>query len=63
MAPNCRRKASALTYGAGFIVATLALHADRHRDRPARDQRPVRFVVRAAGGAIAATGLLLLVAV
>ena len=45
--------ASALSYGAGFVAATLVLHADRHRHRPARGRLPVRFAARTAGGAIA----------
>ena len=54
--------ASALTYCAGFIVSTLGLHLTGIATGLATSA-PVRFVVRGAGGAIAATGLVLLVTV
>jgi urease accessory protein len=55
--------ASALTYCAGFIVSTLGLHLTGIATGLLATSAPVRFVVRGAGGAIAATGLVLLVTV
>ena len=53
--------ASALTYAAGFVVATLALHLIGIALGLAANRIPVRFVARAAGGAIAVVGVALLV--
>jgi urease accessory protein len=53
--------ASALSYGAGFIAATLVLHAIGITLGFAAARIPVRFAARAAGGAIACIGLALLV--
>ena len=50
---------SALSYGAGFIAATLVLHAVGIGLGFAATRMPVRFVARAAGGAIAAIGVVL----
>ena len=50
-------------YSAGFILATLALHAVGFAIGAAANRAPVRFVVRTAGAAIAAVGVLLLAAV
>lgn len=52
---------SALTYAGGFIAATLALHLIGIGLGLAANRLPVRFVARAAGGAIAVVGLALLV--
>lgn len=53
--------ASALSYGAGFIVATLVLHAIGIATGLIAGRLPVRFAARTAGGAIAALGVVLLV--
>ena len=53
--------ASALSYGAGFIVATLALHAVGIATGLIAGRLPVRSAARTAGGAIAALGVVLLV--
>jgi urease accessory protein len=53
--------ASALTYGAGFVAATLALHAIGIAVGLLANRVPVRFAARTAGGAIAAVGFLLVV--
>jgi urease accessory protein len=53
--------ASALTYAAGFIAATLALHAIGLAIGFAAQRVPVRFAARTAGGAIAVAGVALLV--
>jgi len=53
--------ASALSYGAGFIAATLMLHAVGIGLGLAAGRIPVRFAARTAGGAIAALGVVLLV--
>ena len=52
---------TALTYGAGFILATLVLHAIGIGLGVLSNRIPVRFAARTAGGAIAAVGLVLLV--
>jgi urease accessory protein len=52
--------ASALTYAAGFIAATLVLHLIGIAIGFAANRLPVRFAARTAGGAIACAGLLLL---
>jgi len=52
--------ASALSYGAGFIAATLMLHMIGIGLGLAAARIPVRFVARTAGGAIAALGVVLL---
>jgi urease accessory protein len=52
--------ASALTYAAGFIAATLALHLAGIALGLAANRVPVRYAARTAGGAIACVGLLLL---
>ena len=52
--------ASALTYAAGFVAATLVLHAIGIAIGFAANRLPVRFAARTAGGAIACVGLLLL---
>jgi len=52
---------TALTYGAGFILATLVLHMMGIGIGFAANRIPVRFAARAAGGAIAAIGVVLLV--
>jgi urease accessory protein len=54
--------ASALSYGAGFVAATLLLHLTGIALGLSANRVPVRFVARAAGGAIAAVGATLLVA-
>ena len=51
----------ALSYGAGFIVATLVLHAVGIATGLIAGRLPVRFAARTTGGAIAALGLVLLV--
>jgi urease accessory protein len=53
--------ASALSYGVGFIAATLALHMVGIAIGLGAARVPVRFVSRAAGGAIACAGLALMV--
>ena len=53
--------ASALSYGAGFIAATLVLHAIGIAIGLAAGRIPVRFAARTAGGAIAVLGVVLLV--
>jgi urease accessory protein len=52
--------ASALSYGAGFIAATLMLHAVGIATGLIADRLPVRFTARTAGGAIAVLGVVLL---
>ena len=52
---------TALTYGAGFILATLVLHAIGIGLGLLANRIPVRFAARTAGGAIAAVGMLMLV--
>jgi urease accessory protein len=52
--------ASALTYAAGFIAATLLLHMIGIAIGFAANRMPVRFAARTAGGAIAALGVVLL---
>ena len=54
---------SVLAYDAGFIVATLALHAIGFAIGAAANHAPVRYVARTAGAAIAAIGVVLLAAV
>lgn len=56
-----RANASALTYAAGFIAATLALHMIGISIGFAAHRMPVRFIARTAGGAIAVVGVALLV--
>ena len=53
--------ASALSYGAGFIAATLVLHAVGIATGLIAGRLPVRFAASTTGGAIAALGLVLLV--
>lgn len=53
--------ASALDYGAGFIAATLMLHAVGIAIGVMTNRVSVRFAARSAGGAIAVVGLALLV--
>jgi urease accessory protein len=53
--------ASGLTYSLGFIAATLVLHMVGIGLGLAASRMPVRYVARAAGGAIACVGLLLVV--
>jgi len=53
--------ASALSYGVGFIVATLVLHAVGIATGLIAGRLPVRSAARTAGGAIAALGVVLLV--
>ena len=53
--------ASALSYGAGFIAATLALHLTGIALGLGIARVPLRFVAQTAGGAIAVTGIALLV--
>jgi urease accessory protein len=53
--------ASALSYGVGFIVATLVLHAVGIAAGLIAGRLPVRFAARTAGGAIAVLGVALLV--
>jgi urease accessory protein len=53
--------ASALSYGAGFIAATLMLHAVGIATGLIAGRLPVRFAARTAGGAIAVLGVVLLV--
>ena len=52
---------SAFGYGAGFIAATLALHAIGIAIGVVAGRIPVRFAARTAGGAIAGVGAALLV--
>jgi urease accessory protein len=52
---------TALTYGGGFILATLVLHAIGIGLGVLSNRIPVRFAARTAGGAIAAVGMVLLV--
>ncbi len=52
--------ASALSYGAGFIAATLVLHAVGIATGLIAGRLPVRFAARTAGGAIAVLGVVLL---
>jgi len=54
-------EASALTYGAGFIVATGVLHLIGIGLGLSFNRLPVRFATRTAGGAIAVLGVALLV--
>ncbi len=54
-------EASALSYGAGFIAATLALHLIGIGLGLSLNRVPVRFAARTAGGAIAVLGVALLV--
>jgi urease accessory protein len=51
---------TALTYGAGFILATLVLHAVGIGLGLLTGRIPVRFATRTAGGAIAVVGVVLL---
>jgi urease accessory protein len=53
--------ASALSYGAGFIAATLVLHAVGIATGLIGGRLPVRFAARTTGGAIAVLGVMLLV--
>ena len=53
--------ASALSYGAGFIAATLVLHSIGIATGLIAGRLPVRFAARTAGGAIAVLGMVLLV--
>ena len=54
---------SALTYGAGFVAATLALHAIGIAIGLFANKIPLRYVARTAGAAIAAVGVVLLATV
>jgi urease accessory protein len=54
---------SALTYGAGFVAATLALHAIGIAIGLFANAIPLRYVARTAGAAIAAVGVFLLATV
>jgi len=54
-------EASALSYGAGFIAATLALHLIGIGLGLSLNRVPVCFAARTAGGAIAVLGVALLV--
>ena len=54
-------EASALTYAAGFIAATLVLHLIGIGLGLAANRGPMRFVARTAGGVIALVGVALLV--
>jgi urease accessory protein len=51
---------SALTYAAGFVAATLALHLIGIGLGLFANRLPARFVAQSAGGAIACFGLALL---
>ena len=51
---------SALTYGAGFVAATLALHALGIAIGLFANKIPLRYVARTAGAAIAVVGVVLL---
>jgi urease accessory protein len=53
--------ASALSYGVGFIAATLVLHAVGTATGLIAGRLPVRFAARTTGGAIAVLGVVLLV--
>jgi len=53
--------ASALSYGTGFMAATLVLHAVGIATGLIAGRLPVRFAARTAGGAIAVLGVVLLV--
>jgi urease accessory protein len=53
--------ASALTFGAGFVVSTLTLHLIGIGLGLLAGRIPLRFVAQTAGGAIAAAGAVLLV--
>jgi len=55
--------ASALSYAAGFITATLMLHVIGIALGMLANHVPVRFAARTAGGAIAVAGVALLVVV
>jgi urease accessory protein len=52
---------TALTYGAGFVAATLVLHAIGIGLGLATSRLPIRYAAQTAGGAIAAAGGLMLV--
>ena len=52
---------SGLTFGAGFIAATLVLHMIGIGIGVAAGRIPVRFAARTAGGAIAVLGMVLLI--
>ena len=52
---------SALSYGVGFIAATLVLHAIGIATGLIAGRLPVRFAARTAGGAIAVLGVALLI--
>ncbi len=54
---------SALTYGAGFVAATLALHVVGIAIGLFANRVPLRYVARTAGAAIAAVGVFLLATV
>jgi urease accessory protein len=54
-------EASALSYAAGFIAATLVLHLIGIALGLSFNRLPVRFAARTAGGAIAVLGVALLV--
>ena len=54
--------ASARAYGAGFVMTTLLLHIAGIAIGLAAQRLPLRFAARTAGGAIAAMGVVLLVA-
>ena len=54
-------EASALSYAAGFIVATLVLHLIGIGLGLSFNRLPIRFAARTAGGAIAVLGVALLV--
>jgi urease accessory protein len=51
---------TALSYGAGFILATLVLHMIGIGLGVLANRVPVRFAARTAGGAIAALGVMML---
>jgi urease accessory protein len=51
---------SGLTFGVGFVAATLVLHAIGIAIGLLADRLPVRYLARAAGAAIAASGAVLL---
>jgi len=53
--------ASALSYGTGFMAATLVLHAVGIATGLIAGRLPIRFAARTAGGAIAVLGVVLLV--
>jgi urease accessory protein len=54
---------SGLTFGAGFIAATLVLHAVGIALGLLANRAPARYLARSAGAVIAIVGLLLLVTV